>query len=180
MDIDQTEERGPSPEPIVHVASQEKLGPSEEEDSEFQRELAKLLIDASAESRKVDKKTALALWDSSVLPPATRRKRVEEPADEEEVDPAVMNFTLVTKRGNKQQVRYFYRRRLSQTLIVVYPGSCTGNTFIVSTRRSNAHCSTSGQRRAAAPEALGLELRTARGGGRNSRYQTTLLVSPRS
>lgn len=90
----------------MHIAPQENLGPSEDDDSEFARELAKLLTDASAESRKVDKKTALALWDSAVLPPAARKKRAEhELVDGEEGGPGVMSFTLVTKRGNKQQVR---------------------------------------------------------------------------
>lgn len=70
-----------------------------------------MVTDSSTESRKVDKKTALALWDSSVLPPGARKRRV----DDNEVDgddPSVaddgrnmMNFTVITKRGNKQQVR---------------------------------------------------------------------------
>jgi len=87
---------------------QEILGPSEEEDAEFAKELAKLVTDTSAESRKVDKKTALALWDSAVLPPNIRKKRQED--DDESNAPRlkeqdVMNFAVVTKRGNKQQVR---------------------------------------------------------------------------
>jgi regulator of nonsense transcripts 2 len=92
---------------VVHVAPQEFLGPSEEEDSEFARELAKMTTDTSAESRKVDKKTALAMWDNSVLPPAARKRRadVEDENGEEETDQSQkMVFTLVTKRGNKQQV----------------------------------------------------------------------------
>lgn len=85
------------------------MGPSEEADAEFARELAKMVSDSSTESRKVDKKTALALWDSTVLHPGARKRRV----DDNEVDgdhPSVaedgrnMNFTVITKRGNKQQV----------------------------------------------------------------------------
>ncbi|TFY71699.1 hypothetical protein EVG20_g1301 [Dentipellis fragilis] len=106
---DVEEDRGPSPEPsVVVMSAQENLGPSEEADAEFAKELAKLVIDSSAESRKVDRRTAQTLWESAVLPPAARRKRVEE--DEEETSdtedgPGVMNFTMLTKRGNKQQMR---------------------------------------------------------------------------
>ena len=86
---------------------QENLGPSEEDEADFAKELAKLVTDTSAESRKVDKKTALALWDSAVLPPNIRKKRQEN--DDESSAPQlkghdVMNFAVVTKRGNKQQV----------------------------------------------------------------------------
>jgi Up-frameshift suppressor 2. len=88
---------------------QENLGPSEEAEAEFAKELAKMVTDTSAESRKVDKKTALALWDSAVLPPVGRKKRADE--KEEEGDPSehhgnsMMNFTVITKRGNKQNVK---------------------------------------------------------------------------
>jgi regulator of nonsense transcripts 2 len=68
-----------------------------------------MVTDSSAESRKVDKKTALALWDSAVLPPGIRKKRADE---HDEHDPelngkSVMNFPVITKRGNKQQVSLF-------------------------------------------------------------------------
>jgi regulator of nonsense transcripts 2 len=109
----QVGERAPSPdEEIVLSASnnnQEYFGPSEEADTEFAKELAKLVTDTSAESRKIDKRTALALWDSAVLPPALRKKKNiddgEEEEDVKEVEGSkTMNFTVVTKRGNKQLV----------------------------------------------------------------------------
>jgi len=85
---------------------QEHLGPSEEAEAEFAKELAKMVTDTSAESRKVDKKTALALWESAVLPPTVRKKRVDEKDDDPETQPVngdgTMNFTVITKRGNKQ------------------------------------------------------------------------------
>jgi len=93
---------------VVVLASQESLGPSEEADAEFAKELAKMVTDSSTESRKVDKKTALALLDSAVLPPSARKKRVDDneadgdPESNEQQD--MMTFTVVTKRGNKQQV----------------------------------------------------------------------------
>jgi len=87
--------------------AQENLGPSEEADAEFAKELAKMMTDQSAESRKVDRRTAQALWESAVLPPGIRKKRVDEEdeeAQETEAGQSVMNFTMITKRGNKQQV----------------------------------------------------------------------------
>ncbi|KAF7376231.1 Nonsense-mediated mRNA decay factor [Mycena sanguinolenta] len=104
------DERAPSPDELVVLSSsnshQDNLGPSEEAEAEFAKELAKMVTDSSAESRKVDKKTALALWDAAVLPPGARKKKPDE-GDEElstQTDNAnVMNFTVITKRGNKQQ-----------------------------------------------------------------------------
>ncbi|KAJ7680426.1 ARM repeat-containing protein [Mycena polygramma] len=106
------DERAPSPDDLVVLSAsnsqQENLGPSEEAEAEFAKELAKMVTDSSAESRKVDKKTALALWDAAVLAPGTRKKRPDEADDE--LNPQadsqnVMNFTVITKRGNRQQTR---------------------------------------------------------------------------
>lgn len=110
---------GPSPEPeIVVTSSQENLGPSEEEDSEFAKELAKMVVDTSIESRKVDRRTAQALWENVALPQNLKKKRAvgavadEEGAEGDETDiilgsegRGVMNFTVLTKKGNKQQAR---------------------------------------------------------------------------
>jgi regulator of nonsense transcripts 2 len=102
----QFDERGPSPEPtLVVTSSQEILGPNEEEDAEFAKELAKLVTDTSAESRKVDRRTAQTMWESAVLPPGMRRRHEECDGTHENGNSHVMNFTLLTKRGNKQQVR---------------------------------------------------------------------------
>ncbi|KAG1890392.1 ARM repeat-containing protein [Suillus subluteus] len=103
------EDRTSSPDPVIVLSTQEHLGPSEEAEAEFEKELAKIITDSSAESRKVDKKTAW--WDSTVLGPNVRKKR----ADEGDVDgggdnnpggDAVMQFTVITKRGSKQQGRH--------------------------------------------------------------------------
>ena len=106
----QTEERAPSPDQEVVLSAsnslQDNLGPSEEADAEFAKELAKLVTDTSAESRKVDKKTALALWDSAV-PTNVRKRRADGKEEEEEegsgAGPETMAFTVITKKGNKQQ-----------------------------------------------------------------------------
>ncbi|EFI28143.1 transcription factor [Coprinopsis cinerea okayama7 len=101
------EKRAQSPEePDVVISAKERqefLGPSEEAEAEFAKELAKMFTDTSTESRKVDKKTAQALWDSTVIPPAVLKKKVEsDPAASES---GVTSFTVLTKRGNKQVAR---------------------------------------------------------------------------
>jgi regulator of nonsense transcripts 2 len=104
----QVDDRAASPDPIVVLSAQENLGPSEEAEAEFAKEFAKMVADSSTESRKVDKKTALALWDSAVLPPNARPKKRLEEQDEtgshQGPGESVMNFTVITKRGTKQQV----------------------------------------------------------------------------
>ncbi|TFK20775.1 transcription factor [Coprinopsis marcescibilis] len=100
------EQRSHSPEeqePDVVLSTQEYLGPTDEAEAEFAKELAKMFTDTSAESRKVDQKTARALWDSAVLPPAVRKKRTDEETDASET--GTTNFMLITKRGNKQATR---------------------------------------------------------------------------
>jgi len=102
----QFDERGPSPEPaLIVTSSQETFGPNEDEDAEFAKELAKLVTDVSAESRKVDRRTAQTLWESAVLPPGMRKRHEEGDGSPEGANPDVMNFTMLTKRGNRQQVR---------------------------------------------------------------------------
>lgn len=106
----QDADRAPSPDPIVVLSTQENLGPSEEAEAEFAKELAKMVTDSSTESRKVDKKTALALLDSAVLPSGVRKRRVDDAETNGDRDASgsgtqnIMNFTVITKRGNKQQV----------------------------------------------------------------------------
>ncbi|KAF8638034.1 hypothetical protein AX16_010666 [Volvariella volvacea WC 439] len=104
-------DRTSSPDPEVVLATststQEYLGPTEEADADFAKELAKMMMDTSAESRKVDKRTTLASLDTAILPSSVRRKRTEglegDGISTNELD--VMNFTIITKRGNKQQTK---------------------------------------------------------------------------
>lgn len=103
------DERTPSPEAVLLRGSQESMGPSAEADAEFEKELAKMMTDTSTESRRVDRKTALALWDSAALPTGLKKKRADD-FDEDgdtaaSTDEPVMNFTFVTKRGKQQQTR---------------------------------------------------------------------------
>lgn len=65
-----------------------------------------MVTDSSAESRKVDKKTAQALWESAVLPSGTRKKRGDDNGEAAGGSDGneQMSFTVITKRGNKQLV----------------------------------------------------------------------------
>ncbi|TFK53931.1 transcription factor [Heliocybe sulcata] len=106
--VSPVDDRAPSPETVLTASiSQENVGPTEEEDSDFAKELAKMLLDSSAEAKKVDRRTAQTLWDSSILPPAVRRRRGDETnGDASDLeDQGLMKFTLVTKKGNKPQAR---------------------------------------------------------------------------
>ena len=87
------------------------MEPTEEDEAEFAKELAKMVTDSSAESRKVDRRTAQVLWDSAVLPTSLRKKMQDdgehEEGDEATVDPEgmdTMKFVMLSKKGNKQQV----------------------------------------------------------------------------
>jgi len=88
---------------VAAKTAQEYLGPDEEAEAEFAKELAKMVTDTSADSRKVDKKTALALWDSAVIPPTIRKKRADD-SDGASEDDGMTKFMVLTKRGNKQAV----------------------------------------------------------------------------
>jgi regulator of nonsense transcripts 2 len=64
-----------------------------------------MISDTSSDARKVDKKTALAMWDAAILPPTASKKKKEEEAEGTNgTDGDVMNFTVVSRRGNKPQV----------------------------------------------------------------------------
>ena len=101
----QIDERAPSPDTVLLKGSQENMGPSPEAEAEFEKELAKMRTEASAESRRVDRRTALALWESATLPKKKRVDDFEEDGDASaSAEESVMKFTLVTRGGRQRQV----------------------------------------------------------------------------
>ena len=90
-------------EPEIIVTRQEAERDPEAE-AEFDRELAKLMAD-SADSRKFDRKPQFDM----PLPMRKGFKDSSLDAEQQEtaapLDPNMMAFSLMTKRGNKQQVR---------------------------------------------------------------------------
>jgi len=119
----QVDERAPSPETVLLKGAQENMGPSAEADADFEKELAKMMTDTSAESRRVDRKTALALWESAALPTGLKKKRVDGFEEDGETSASteepVMNFTLLTKRGKQQQVSSHFSHRALSLLIAI-------------------------------------------------------------
>ena len=93
-------ERGPSPEPELVLKTQENLGPDEEAEAEFAREFARMVSDTSMDARKVDRRTAQALWENAVLPSVARQR-----ADATASDEGTMSFTVLTRRGNPKSAR---------------------------------------------------------------------------
>ena len=107
-----TDERPASPDTLVVFNSSERLGPSEEDEAEFEKELAKLVTETGTGIRKADKRNAQGLWDAAVVPTAMRKKKTEDSDGEGDNDDGLgpdgestMKFMLLTKKGNKQQVR---------------------------------------------------------------------------
>jgi len=101
------------------------MGPSAEADAEFEKELAKMMTDTSAESRRVDRKTALALWESAALPTGLKKKRADDHEEDGDTsasaEESVMNFTLITKRGKQPQVSFHFLRHTSLLLTEKQP-----------------------------------------------------------
>ena len=104
----------------------ENIGPTEDDDTDFEKEPAKTVTD-NADNRKVDKKTALALWEQTAPAPIVRKKRGDDGEDAREAretngdtSAGMMKFTLFTKKGNKPKVRQVYLRRIYRQMISVF------------------------------------------------------------
>lgn len=83
---------------------------TQEEEDDFTRELAKMMVSSNAETRKVPDRKPVSL---DVGIPLFRRQRadaaMQQQQDEDEAagegtEPKGMQFTLLTKKGNKPQV----------------------------------------------------------------------------
>jgi len=91
---------------LVLLDAREHLGPTEEEAAEFDKEFSKMLSDAAADAKKVDRKAALSAWDTGVTTTGgvARRKKDSE-RDGGPEDANVMRFAVLSKRANKNPVR---------------------------------------------------------------------------
>lgn len=163
-----TGERPPSPDTLVVLNNPERLGPSEEDEAEFEKELAKLVTETGAGIRKADKRNAQGLRDTAVVPAGMRKKKTDESegeGDSEDVfgsdGQSTMKFMLLTKKGNKQQV--------GVSLIFVRTGliccdqdkeDCNSNIF--SSGHPDFDCTDARQSRARTTQTSGIELRAAR------------------
>lgn len=93
---DETEQRGKDPNAIT-----------QEEEDEFNRELAKMMS-GTGEPRKATERKPVALDFGVPLVRRQRARSYNDDDDEVEETGKVMNFTLLTKKGSKQQVRRLF------------------------------------------------------------------------
>lgn len=77
---------------------------TQEEEDEFTRELAKMMA-STGEPRKQTERKPVALDFGVPLVKRQRAKSYNDDEDEPEEAGKVMSFTLLTKKGSKQQVR---------------------------------------------------------------------------
>jgi regulator of nonsense transcripts 2 len=93
--------------PVVLLNAHENMGPSEEELAEFDKEFSKLMSEAAADAKRVDRKAAQSVWDSTALPGGGVGKRRKDDQSElkNEEDKNIMKFTVLSKKGFKNSNR---------------------------------------------------------------------------
>ncbi|KAG8863367.1 hypothetical protein FRB96_008859 [Tulasnella sp. 330] len=103
-------DRPPSPDAAVvfKPSTEAPAGPSAEEEDEFKKELAKMMFDSTQEARKVDKKAVMAIRDThsvATVGLGGKRRKDEPDSTEADKDEHVMRFTVLSRKGQKQQTR---------------------------------------------------------------------------
>jgi len=111
-------------EEAVVVHDQFAKGPTQEEDDEFEKEFNKIMQD-SVESRRSEKRV-MTLFDVAI-PVRSRQSKQEaaaghqsEASEEEEEPEGSVTFAVLTKKGNKQQVR-LCRDSYERFVLIVLP-----------------------------------------------------------
>lgn len=98
--------RPTSPDHLVLLGAREHLGPTEEESADFDKEFSKMLSDAAADAKKVDRKAALSAWDTGVTTTGgVARRRRDTERDSASNDADGMRFTVLSKKANKNPLR---------------------------------------------------------------------------
>lgn len=115
----QASDRPGSPdEEVVLSHKPEPVGPSAEEEEDFNKELAKMMLDSTQEARKVDRKAAAVMWETAVMTGGAKKKKEDtEKSSANGFDADVMKFTLLSRKGNKQIVG----TSLARPLLVLTP-----------------------------------------------------------
>lgn len=93
--------------PVVLLNAHENLGPSEEELADFEKEFSKLMSEAAVDAKRVDRKAAQSVWDSTALPGSGvgKRRRDDQSEQRNEEDTNIMKFTVLSKKGVKKTNR---------------------------------------------------------------------------
>ena len=92
---------------MVLLNAHETLGPSEEELADFDKEFGKLMSEAAADAKRVDRKAAQSVWDSMALPGSGvgKRRKDDQSEKKNEEDKNIMKFTVYSKKGYKNSNR---------------------------------------------------------------------------
>jgi regulator of nonsense transcripts 2 len=98
---------GRAESPVVLLNAHENLGPSEDELTEFDKEFNKLMSEAAADAKRVDRKAAQSVWDSTALPGSGvgKRRKDDQSEQKNEEDKNIMKFTVLSKKGFKNSNR---------------------------------------------------------------------------
>ncbi|KAG8922374.1 hypothetical protein FRC00_007517 [Tulasnella sp. 408] len=100
----QVSDRPGSPdEEVVLSHKPEPVGPSAEEEEDFNKELAKMMLDSNQEARKVDRKAAAVMWETTVMTGGAKKRK--EDTEKPSANGHGMNFTLLSRKGNKQMTK---------------------------------------------------------------------------
>ncbi|CAG8604300.1 1921_t:CDS:10, partial [Acaulospora colombiana] len=100
---DEVSDRPNSPDHLD--ASRPSQGPTEEEAADFDKEFSKMLSDAAADSKKVDKRAVLSAWETGVAMSGGLARRKKERQDEPQAPSDMMRFTVLSKKANKNPTR---------------------------------------------------------------------------
>jgi regulator of nonsense transcripts 2 len=113
-------------EQIVVTRQEEERDPVTE--AEFDREFEKMMAE-SMDSRRFERKTVFDIPLPMKRPPRENMPSDSspEPMPVEPVPPSTMAFSLMTKKGNKQQVSFAYKKPLQSTNIAFRPGPSTSH-----------------------------------------------------
>ena len=93
--------------PLVLLNAHENMGPSEEDLADFDKEFTKLMSEAAADAKRVDRKAAQSVWDSTALPGSGvgKRRKDDQSEPKNEEDKNIMKFTVLSKKGFKNSNR---------------------------------------------------------------------------
>ncbi|PVF99373.1 ARM repeat-containing protein [Serendipita vermifera] len=103
---DEVSDRPNSPDHLVLLDARPSQGPTEEEAADFDKEFSKMLSDAAADSKKVDKRAVLSAWDTGVaMTGGLARRKKDSKLDEPQNSGDMMRFMVLSKKANKNPTR---------------------------------------------------------------------------
>lgn len=81
-----------------------------------------MMLDSTQEARKVDRKAAAVMWETTVMSGGPKKKKEDpEKSTTNGHDPDFMKFTLLSRKGNKQIVSLALPRVHKRCSLVCFP-----------------------------------------------------------